>query len=332
MRFGRVLGALLAGAVFLGGSNAFAEGTEDQDEITMKDGGTLRGTVVSVEPGTQVKVIEMGTATVRTIPWSQVADVERGKYAPKAKVEPGDAGPGYGSPAAPLAAPVAPLVTHRTTPSSNDAAHKVRLHIETPKPVWVRSPNATTTTYVGNVAVGQETNVTVCASPCDQEIPFNDGDVFVAHGNFPGGAKTFSLAEMGDSADLDVKPGSAGRRDGGIASIVGGSVVVVIGVGLALGGALQTSGYDPGLNQVVQVDEQERRNLEIAGGCVTGVGIGLVALGAWLVGTSGSHWALHPSGTPASTVEAWIAPPSPLGSSERSMLPRGMIGGVRGRF
>src|SRR3954466_16159492 len=76
------------------------------DEVTLKNGGSVRGTVVSSEPGTSVKIIEMGEKTVRVIPWAQVSDVERGKYAPKAPAQPGPAGPGYGT--APPGQPIAP--------------------------------------------------------------------------------------------------------------------------------------------------------------------------------------------------------------------------------
>ena len=68
------------------------------DEVTLKNGGTIRGTIVSSEPGTSVKIIEMGQTQTRILPWSQVSDVEKGKYAPRTAAQPGPAGPGYGTP------------------------------------------------------------------------------------------------------------------------------------------------------------------------------------------------------------------------------------------
>lgn len=71
------------------------------DEVTLKDGGAIRGVVVSIEPGKGVKIVVPGEKDPRSIPWSQVADVQKGKYAPKAAVDPGSAGEGYGDAPAP---------------------------------------------------------------------------------------------------------------------------------------------------------------------------------------------------------------------------------------
>lgn len=71
------------------------------DEVTLKDGGAVRGVVVSVEPGKGVTIVVPGQKEPRAIPWSQVADVQKGKYAAKATVDPGAAGEGYGDAPAP---------------------------------------------------------------------------------------------------------------------------------------------------------------------------------------------------------------------------------------
>ena len=83
------------------------------DEVTLKNGGSIRGTVISSEPGTSVKILEMGSKEPRVIPWAQVGDVEKGKYAPKSAVQPGPAGPGYGA-----AIPDEPLAPPRVQPGS----------------------------------------------------------------------------------------------------------------------------------------------------------------------------------------------------------------------
>jgi len=320
-------------AAVLVGSRAFAEGA-DPDEVTLKDGGTVRGTVVSVEPGKQVRLIEVGSTTARVIPWSQVADVQRSAHAAKSATEPGDAGPGYGGVTAPVG-PTQPLLVTQTAPVVPHANHAVRLHIESPKAVSIWSPDAVVTTSIGNLSFVASVGGTVCSSPCDQQIPFNDRDMFVAQGDFPG-HKTFSLSNMGDSVDLDVKPGSYGKRQGGIWAIVGGAVVLTVGTGFAVAGAEQPLEamrvYDPTTMQTTQVVTDGGLDFEIAGGCLIAGGVGVAALGVWLIATSGTKWDLHPSGVRSARIEPWIAPPAPFGAGDRATAPRGLSGGVRGRF
>ena len=333
MRVGLTLGVLVALPLVAAGSTAFAEGAAP-DEVTLKDGGTVVGTVVSVDPGKQVKLIEIGSSTARVIPWSQVADVLHGEHAPKSATEPGDAGPGYGGIAAPLG-PIPPLVVTQTAPTVPHASHAVRLHIESPKPVSIWSPNAVVTTSIGSLSFVASVGGTVCSSPCDQQVPFNDGDVFVAQGDFPG-RKTLSLSNKGGSVDLDVKPGSYGKIQGGVVAIVGGTLIVIIGTGLAVAGAEQPLEsmrvYDPTTNQTTQVVTDGGLDFEIAGGCLIAGGVGIGALGAWLIATSGTSWNLHPSGARTSRIEPWVAPSAPPGARDRTTLPRGLVAGVRGRF
>jgi hypothetical protein len=55
-----------------------------QDEVSLKGGGSMRGTVVVSEPGKSVEIVVAGQAQPRVIPWSEVVDVQKGKYAPQA--------------------------------------------------------------------------------------------------------------------------------------------------------------------------------------------------------------------------------------------------------
>jgi len=58
-----------------------------EDEVTLKNGGMLRGTVVVFEPQKRVVILIQGTSEQRTVPWTEVDKVERGKY-PAAKPAP----------------------------------------------------------------------------------------------------------------------------------------------------------------------------------------------------------------------------------------------------
>src|SRR5437016_6284057 len=63
---------------------AAAAGDAGADEVSLKNGGIVRGTVVELEPGDHVTVQVLGASKPRVISWVQVADVDRGKYSNKA--------------------------------------------------------------------------------------------------------------------------------------------------------------------------------------------------------------------------------------------------------
>ncbi len=60
---------------------AHAEDDLGPDEITLKNGGPVRGTIVELEPGDHVAVKMAGRDKPRELRWQQVSDVDRGKYA-----------------------------------------------------------------------------------------------------------------------------------------------------------------------------------------------------------------------------------------------------------
>src|SRR5262249_55329835 len=157
----RLAAAALAVGLLIGaGAGAEEPG---QDEVTLKNGGTIRGTVVASEPGTSVKIIEMGQEEPRVMPWSQVSDVEKGTYALKAaRVQTGRAGRGYGAapPPAPLPRPP-PQAAERPPPKLGDPG-VIRLHIESPKPArLIERASALVGTY-GPYGVVLTAERTVC--------------------------------------------------------------------------------------------------------------------------------------------------------------------------
>src|SRR3984957_14133999 len=152
---------------------AFADGAMGQDEVTLKDGGTVRGTVVSSRPGVGVKIIELGSTEARMIPWAEVGDVERGKFASKKKaaVQPGNAGPGYGEPVPPPPPPGPPPGT------------QVRLHIDSPVPAMIYS-HQTAYGAVNGYGFVVDAATPVCSSPCDKSFDSQSGQTFTAGGEF----------------------------------------------------------------------------------------------------------------------------------------------------
>jgi len=201
----RLLAVSLMASLFLAASTSWADGAGD-DEVTLKNGGTIRGTVVSSEPGVSVKILESGAKDARVIPWAQVADVERGKFASssKADVQPRNAGAGYSSP---------PPSTKAQAPAVGDAG-VVRLHVDTPNPVRVYE-RASATGTVNGYAVTATLDAPVCVSPCDKVLDGSDGSTFYIRGNGVPESNQFSFDGMKGDADLHVKPGSPALRAGG---------------------------------------------------------------------------------------------------------------------
>ncbi len=283
--------AALALAAFLVSTAALAD-DPGADEVSLKNGGTIRGTVVSSEPGTSVKILEMGAKEPRTIPWSQVSDVERGKYAPRTEPQPGAAGPGYIAPAAPQAIPM-------PEPALGEMG-VVRLHIESSEPVQVFEHAAPQVAGVGGYTVVIDNSRLVCASPCDRVIDGRLGQRFSARGDFPG-VKSFTLSGFKDDLALDVKPGSNGMRSGGIVATTLGGIGLVTGVTTFLLGTVFSSTDTGG--------GSSGNGAKTAGvGIMVGSGVALVG-GIVLLATSGTSWKLHPAGAgPAKQAKAryWL--------------------------
>ncbi len=270
-------GTLAAVALVVSSSLAFAQDA-GQDEVTLKNGGSVRGTVVSSDPGTSVKIIELGSKEPRVIPWSQVSDVEKGKYAPKAAPQPGAAGPGYGGPPIPVP-PAGPPPARMGDPGV------VKLHVESPEPVQIIQHEDAGTVAIGRYAVTFDRMHLVCTSPCDQPID-GRGQILTAGGDFPGVFRLNLDGRSGD-ANLTVRPGSWGRRRGGfvaislgVAAIVGGATLLVIE---------KNSGPD-------FLDPHAQPASTAPGIGITTAGAVVLAGGIALVATSGSSFKLEGGG------------------------------------
>jgi hypothetical protein len=259
----RLLAAsLVALSLFLA---AGARADDGQDEVTLKNGGSIRGTVVSSEPGTSVKIIELGQKEVRVIPWAQVSDVERGKYAPKGATQPGPAGPGYGTP------PPAPTAA-APEPKLGDVG-VVRLHIDSPVPAKLIEQRSAMVGAYGGYGVVLQQFQSVCASPCDKVIDGSQGQSFqLTSEEFPA-PRAFSVAGLKGDVQLHVEPGSNGRRIGGLWLTIGGGSLVLVGA-LTL--------------PLASLGQQTGQGLKYAGiGMLAGGGASLVA-GIVLLATSGT--------------------------------------------
>jgi hypothetical protein len=245
---------LAAGLLLSTGARAEEPG---QDEVTLKNGGTVRGTVVSSEPGTSVKIIELGQKEARVIPWSQVSDVEKGKYAPKSTVQPGPAGPGYGT-----APPPPPQALPPPEPKLGDPS-VVRLHIDSPQPATLIERRSALVGAYGAYGLVLTAERRVCTSPCDTVFDARPGHVFVlASDHFPSPGP-LSFAGMKGDVTLHVEPGSTGQRIGGVTAITVGTLGAVTGPVLLLFGVFGTTVTDLNTFVDVHVTNKPLRNAGI---------------------------------------------------------------------
>jgi hypothetical protein len=75
------------------GPAAAAPGTAGTDEISLKDGGVLRGRILSIEPERKAVILLAPAGELRVVPWTEIDHVERGKYAPDAAPPPAPPAP-----------------------------------------------------------------------------------------------------------------------------------------------------------------------------------------------------------------------------------------------
>jgi hypothetical protein len=245
MRWFGVLGA----AVALLGAAAPAFAAEDDagasedlgtDEVVLKNGGTVRGTIVSYEPGQDVVIKVYGKKQPRTIGWAEVADVERGKYKPRPKDDdddPGPAGPGYGDDK--------PSEVPKEIPVDTDEQGVVVLHINSDDPDLALFEMTGSGAFAGGYGVATFSTATfICRAPCDKVIDARDGRPFRFGGDGVTDSDSFSLSEWQGHVVVDVDVGSSTARTAGVWMTILGAPFVLsggIGMGVALSGSIDAA-------------------------------------------------------------------------------------------
>jgi hypothetical protein len=207
-------------------SIAWADDSIGEDEVSLKNGGMVRGTVISLEPGTKVVIREAGAKSPRTIPWGEVADVQRGKF--KAAT-PGEAGPGYATEKAVAGSEVEPAA---------GGLGVVKLHIDSPRPVKVVEHLGTSYAQAGSYGVRVEHAAIVCGTPCDKTIDGSNGQEFIVEGDGVPASETFVLSDRQGDTVVHVDPGSYGMIYGGNAMLYVGVLGMITGLSLTITGAI----------------------------------------------------------------------------------------------
>jgi hypothetical protein len=238
-----------------------------QDEVTLKDGGSVRGTVVSSEPGVGVKLLELGAKEPRVIPWDQVTAVERGKFAQQ--------------PAAVSTSPV------------QGAPGVVRLHVVSPVPVEIYKHRDSYGETSRGTTIALDTPREVCTSPCDIVVDGSRGREFSVAGSQAVESARFVLAGLTGDQQLDVSPGSPGLRTAGSLLLAGGGVAIGVGALLAFAGAVGTSPKQDGdgFNRNVGLENTGLVLLGTGGAAFVGAIVMLIE--------SKTAVDLHPSGSSA---------------------------------
>lgn len=264
----------LALAASLTTLSASADDSVGRDEVVLKNGGTIRGTVLSVEPGTKVVILEMGSKAPRTLTWPEVADVQKNRYPADEsgkKVEPGAGGPGYTSP----------------PPAGEEPAQGrgvVKVHIESKKPVKLIEHMGTSVAAGGGYVIAIEQLRVACASPCDKVVDGSRGQEFAIVGDGVPVSKPFTLNERDRATQVDVDPGSNGLQ-------IGGSYMAIFGGTGVLGGALLLP-----LGFALSRPDSDMSGMKIAGGVMLGTGTALLAGGIVMIVSGKTHVDVHEAG------------------------------------
>jgi hypothetical protein len=289
MRTTLVASALVIATTFSAFARAEGPANLGEDEISLKNGGMLRGTVVAVEPDRQATIVVNGER--RTVLWAEIARVERGKYkegaAPSAPsaIAPAPAAPSV--PAAPV--PVAPAPATTATPaepSPAPGAPRVRIEANRPNVEIVRvEPGVPMVNSSGGTTAGVVVRP-VCKAPCGEVVDGRDGSQFYFAAPGMVSSKTFALADQSGDVTARIKGGSTGRRYAGLGMTIGGSAAALTGgVFLAAGAGMSA---DP-----TEADNGDR--LVTMGAISLGIGGALLVPGIILLTTNRTSFEIVPA-------------------------------------
>lgn len=275
----------------LSSTTAFAQDLGN-DEVSLKNGGSIRGTVVSVEPGNKVVILEFGAKEPRTLTWAEVADVQKGKFA---KPEPGPQGPGFATPEPKEDEEDEEQPTKKKKGRKAAGRGVVQLHVESDEPVSVYQEVASGVVasggYVMTVGVGRF----LCASPCDQQVDGSSGQAFVVGGDGIPTSSPFTLSDQEGDTTLNVDPGSNAAKSGGYIMLSVAGAAVAGGIVLLIFGTSQ-----PVDNGNPFSDATETDPAMVGGGIAALVGgVGLAVGGIVMMATSGTDVEVVPGRRPS---------------------------------
>lgn len=193
------LAAPLPGARALEPDDAEASDGADVEQLELRNGGKIQGTIVELLPGDSLTIVSVATGESKTFVWADIARyTQRGAWVSVDAV---------------ADAPAAASEEARARPEVRGP----RLHIETSRPARVQLYEITSEMVAagGNVVVHGITYRPVCTSPCDEVIDTSSGHAYFFGGDKLSASRRFTLPTYG-TVTASVKPGSRGLRVGGL--------------------------------------------------------------------------------------------------------------------
>jgi hypothetical protein len=214
-----------------------------QDVIYMKNGGILRGTIIDAIPGAQAR-IQLATGEIATVPWPDIARIEHGNEAQRP-------------------APPSPLPPQPRPPLRSSAT--VWVHLDGPDEARLQQD-----------ATGAGDWTTVCAPPCDIQLP-----VAPDYRIEGGGLKTSSVFKIagaqGEHVTVTVNGGSKAWFVLGVVITPIGGLLALIGSVIGLAGSIASSASVPGS------DQQAANNVAATGWITFGIGTAALVGGILLI-------------------------------------------------
>jgi len=253
------------------------------DEVILKNGGMLRGTVVAAEPDKFVTVFIMRTGEQRNIPWAEVERVERGKHAPICPA----------TPEAPRSDPSSPApASDRELELAYARGERgvVRLHVDSSDPgiqLYRVSTSSSTVQYrtnPGTVAAFPQSDLN-CLAPCDKLLDGRLGQQFFFGGAGMPPSSTFQVYGRSGPLSASVEPGNDARYIAGLLTGTFGGLTATIGATVWALGYIEGDQQKKNRDGTPMIDAKGNIIIEhgplIPGGKVAGpisFGIGAAAL------------------------------------------------------
>ena len=274
------------------------------DVIYLKNGGSLRGTIIDAIPNAQAR-IQLATGEIATVQWTEIARIERAETPrgpPTAAPEPARPLPSLppAPPSAPLAVPAKPMPPAATVLVHVDGAEDAQLEQD---------------------ATHEDHWQVVCSAPCDTRLPV--GPDYRVSGPGIRTSGIFGLDfQSGKNETITVSAASKPWFVIGIVSTAAGGAAAVVGALVGLGASL-ASRVDTDSGDTAGAQHED--GVAAAGWTVAGVGALAIVAGIILIVTNAKTRTtqdLARMATPERVASAWQRVPAwkDAGSEPRWMF------------
>lgn len=193
------------------------------DEVTLRDGSFVRGSVVEMSKGSHV-TITVGSET-RRIEWAQLERIRLGT--PVAEPTPAPA--------------VEPMPAAEPAPVAEPAGLRVHMESTNGRELTLYRISGE---FVGSSSGGTVAGVAyepVCSGRCGKVVDGSRGHEFFVGGKGVTPSKRFTLDEEAGDLTLEVRGGSRGARFGGWMLVTGGAAFLASGVAILAISSLDSS-------------------------------------------------------------------------------------------